>query len=55
MPRNIHVRGVPREEIDTEAYAMSIYLMAKRRVEDRRRLKEKDKEQRTRREASRED
>jgi hypothetical protein len=50
MPRQIRVRGIPRDEIDTELYTLAVYLMGKRRVEEKRRRAQEDREMRRRRE-----
>lgn len=47
MSRPIKVKGILREEIDHELYAMVLYLAGKRAVEAKRRRAAIDRERRT--------
>lgn len=46
--KRIKVRGVRREEIDTDKLALAYWLMAKRAVDDKRQREADDKAQRRR-------
>lgn len=46
MPRRIKVKGVMRDEIDAELYAMTLYLAGKRAVEEKRRRAQVERDRR---------
>lgn len=47
MPhKRIRIKGIKREQIDTDKLALAYWLMAKRAVEEKRRREAEDKKQR---------
>lgn len=54
MPnRRIRIRGIQREQIDTDKLALAYWLMAKRAVEEKRKREAEDKRKRRSRATSR--
>lgn len=51
MQRRIRVRGIRREEIDSEQLALVYYLMGKRLVQEKRQREEKERKKRAAKEA----
>lgn len=50
MQRRIRVRGIMREEIDSEQLALVYFLMGKRKVEAKRKRAQAERDKRVRRE-----
>ncbi len=51
MQRRIRVKGVRREEIDSEQLALVYYLMGKRLVQEKRQREERERKKRAAKEA----